>query len=140
MSMDIYSPGLLSGTFPSPCSYELILSRLIKHTDNNHPDQSLLQEANRLVHTILMHLNCKEREALENGQREATLRELEVVIEGISDLVTADRTFLLFDLVTMFSSGQTTRKERGLFLFSDILVIASVKKRTGTIKKPSTYV
>lgn len=90
-----------------------------------------------MVHTILMHLNCKEREALENGQREATLRELEVVIEGITDLVTADRTFLLFDVVSMFS-GQTTRKERGLFLFSDILVIASIKKRTGTIKKPNT--
>lgn len=118
-------------------SYELILSRLIKHTDSDHPDQSLLQEANRLVHNILMHLNCKEREALENGQREATLRELEVVIEGITDLVSPDRTFLLFDLVSMFS-GQTTRKERGLFLFSDVLVIASVKKRTGTIKRPTT--
>lgn len=118
-------------------SYELILSRLIKHTDRDHPDQSLLQEANRLVHNILMHLNCKEREALENGQREATLRELEVVIEGISDLVSPDRSFLLFDIVSMFS-GQTTRKERGLFLFSDILVIASVKKRTGTIKRPTT--
>lgn len=96
-----------------------------------------MQEANRLVHNILMHLNCKEREALENGQREATLRELEVVIEGITDLVSADRSFVLFDLVSMFS-GQTTRKERGLFLFSDVLVIASIKKRTGTAKKPNT--
>lgn len=92
-----------------------------------------------MVHNILMHLNCKEREALENGQRELTLRELEGVIEGITDLVSPERTFLLFDLVSMFS-GQTTRKERGLFLFSDILVIASVKKRTGTTKKPTTYV
>lgn len=89
------------------------------------------------MHNILMHLNCKEREALENGQREATLRELEAVIEGSTDLVAADRTFLLFDLVSMFS-GQTQRKERGLFLFNDALVIASIKKRTGTIKKPTT--
>lgn len=59
-------------------SYELMFQRLIKHTDEEHPDQKTLQEALKLVHDILMHLNCKEREALENDQREATLRELEV--------------------------------------------------------------
>lgn len=59
-------------------SYELIFSRLIKHTDVDHPDQKPLQEALKLVHDILLHLNCKEREALENDQREAALRELEV--------------------------------------------------------------
>lgn len=91
-----------------------------------------------MVHNILMHLNCQEKEALENGQREATLRELEGVIEGISDLVTPERSFLLFDLVSMFSGQQPTRKERGLFLFSDLLVITSIKKRSGTIKKPNT--
>lgn len=59
-------------------SYELMFSRLIKHTDDDHPDQKPLQEALKLVHDILLHLNCKEREALENDQREAALRELEV--------------------------------------------------------------
>lgn len=55
-----------------------MFQRLIKHTDAEHPDQKTLQEALKLVHDILLHLNCKEREALENDQREATLRELEV--------------------------------------------------------------
>lgn len=55
-----------------------MFSRLIKHTDAEHPDQKPLQEALKLVHEILLHLNCKEREALENDQREAALRELEV--------------------------------------------------------------
>lgn len=55
-----------------------MFQRLIKHTDEEHPDQKTLQEALKLVHDILLHLNCKEREALENDQREATLRELEV--------------------------------------------------------------
>lgn len=55
-----------------------MFQRLIKHTDAEHPDQKPLQEALKLVHDILLHLNCKEREALENDQREATLRELEV--------------------------------------------------------------
>ncbi|XP_055604092.1 uncharacterized protein LOC129752331 [Uranotaenia lowii] len=114
-------------------NYELILSRLIKHTDIDHPDQKPLQEALKLVHDILMFLNCKEKEALENDQRETALRELEGVIEGMNELVTSDRAFLLFDLVSM-PSGQT-RKERGFFLFNDLLVITSIKRRSGTIRK-----
>lgn len=55
-----------------------MFQRLIKHTGDEHPDQKPLQEALKLVHDILLHLNCKEREALENDQREAALRELEV--------------------------------------------------------------
>ncbi|ETN57724.1 hypothetical protein AND_010685 [Anopheles darlingi] len=115
-------------------NYELIFTRLIKHTDVAHPDQKPLQEALKLVHDILMFLNCKEKEALENGQRETALRELEGVIEGMNDLVTPDRAFLLFDLVSM-PSGQVTRKERGFFLFNDLLVITSIKRRSGTIRK-----
>ncbi|XP_063700137.1 rho guanine nucleotide exchange factor 17 [Culicoides brevitarsis] len=115
--------------------YELIFARLIKHTDLEHPDQKSLQEASKLVHNILLHINCMEKEALENGHREATLKDLESVIEGINDLVTPDRAFLLFDLVTM-PFGQATRKERGFFLFSDLLVITSIKRRSGTIRKP----
>lgn len=59
-------------------SYELLLSRLVKHTNVDHPDQKPLQDAIHLVHSILLHLNCKEREALENNQRETLLRDLEV--------------------------------------------------------------
>ncbi len=117
-------------------NYELIFQRLCKHTDTDHPDYSDCQEAQKLVHDILVQLNCKEREALENGQREALLRELENVIEGITDLVVFDRSFILFDIVSMPSGGQTGgRKERGFFLFSDMLVITSVKKRSGTYRK-----
>ncbi|XP_053670589.1 uncharacterized protein LOC128720910 [Anopheles nili] len=115
-------------------NYELIFTRLIKHTDVAHPDQKPLQEALKLVHDILMFLNCKEKEALENGQRETVLRELEGVIEGMNELVTPERAFLLFDLVSM-PSGQVTRKERGFFLFNDLLVITSIKRRSGTIRK-----
>lgn len=43
-----------------------------------HPDQKSLQEASKLVHNILLHINCMEKEALENGHREATLKDLEV--------------------------------------------------------------
>ncbi|XP_054081829.1 uncharacterized protein Arhgef17_1 isoform X3 [Zeugodacus cucurbitae] len=117
-------------------NYEMLFQRLIKHTDRDHPDQKHLQDVLKLVHDILVHINCKEREILENGQREATLRELEGVIEGVTDLITPDRQFLLFDLVSM-PSGQGARKERGFFLFNDLLVLTSIKKRSGTIRKPN---
>lgn len=71
----------VSSLSPHACSYELMFSRLIKHTDDDHPDQKPLQEALKLVHDILLHLNCKEREALENDQRESALRELEVTVQ-----------------------------------------------------------
>lgn len=115
----------------------MLFQRLIKHTAHDHPDQKYLQDVLKLVHDILVHINCKEREILENGQREATLKELEGVIEGISDLLAPDRQFLSFDLVTM-PSGQGARKERGFFLFNDLLVLTSIKKRSGTIRKPNT--
>ena len=115
-----------------------MFQRLIKHTDVEHPDYSGCSEALKLVHDILVHLNCKEREALENGQREATLRDLENEIAGISDLVSTDRQFLSFELVSM-PSGQAGRKERGFFLFNDLLVISSIKKRSGTYRKPNRY-
>lgn len=119
-----------------------MFQRLTKHTDSEHPDYSGCADSLKLVHNILVHLNCKEREALENGQREATLRELENVIEGISDLVANDRTILRFELVSMPSNtgGQSGRKERGIFLFNDLLVITSIKKRSGVTRKPNRSV
>ncbi|XP_068156307.1 LOW QUALITY PROTEIN: uncharacterized protein [Drosophila tropicalis] len=120
-------------------NYELLFQRLIKHTDHDHPDQKHLQDVLKLVHDILVHINCKEREIMENGQREATLRELEGVIEGITDLISPERQFLLFDLVSM-PSGQGARKDRGFFLFNDLLVLTSIKKRSGTIRKPNSSI
>lgn len=84
-----------------------------------------------------MHINAKKKEGQENGQREAALRELEGVIEGINDLVAPDRNFIALDVVSM-PNGQGARKERGFFLFSDLLVITSIKRRSGTIRKPNT--
>lgn len=123
-------------TFPLLLSYEMLFTRLKKNTDVNHPDHKPIQNVLKLVHETLLHINCKEREILENGQREATLRELEGVIEGVSDLVTPDRVFISFDLVAM-PSAQSARKDRGLFLFNDLLVITTIKRRTGTIRKPN---
>lgn len=80
-------------------------------------------------------INCTERESLELEQQQQTLRDLEQMIEGLSNLVTAERMFLRYETVVM-PSAQGTIKDRALILFNDLLLITSVKRRTGTIKKP----
>lgn len=119
-------------------SYELILSRMIKYTADDHPDSAALHKAFNLVHDMLVTLNCKKREEFEKGQREAVVREIEGVIEGVSDLVTPDRQFLLFDLVSIVPASHTGRKDRGLFLFNDLLIVTSIKRRSGNIRKPNS--
>ncbi|KAJ8933035.1 hypothetical protein NQ314_014275 [Rhamnusium bicolor] len=113
--------------------YELLLQRLIKHTDENHPDHSLLLAAQRQVHEQLLKINCTEKEALELEQ----LREIEGLIDGLIELATPERQYLRHDSVSM-SHGTGPRKERALFLFSDLLLITGIKRRSGTIRRPIT--
>ncbi|XP_060823206.1 rho guanine nucleotide exchange factor 17 isoform X6 [Bombus pascuorum] len=117
--------------------YELLIQRLLKHTDTAHPDFELLQAAQKEVHELVVKINCTERESLEWEQQQSTLREVQALVEGLAGIVTNDRAFVRHDLVTI-ASNQGTRKERALFLFSDLLVITSIKRRSGTIRKPST--
>ncbi|KYN28457.1 Rho guanine nucleotide exchange factor 17 [Trachymyrmex cornetzi] len=117
--------------------YELLIQRLLKHTDATHPDYELLQAAQKEVHELVVKINCTERESLEWEQQQTTLREVQALVEGLAGIVTNDRAFVRHDLVTI-ASNQGTRKERALFLFSDLLVITSIKRRSGTIRKPST--
>ncbi|KAG5331758.1 ARHGH factor, partial [Acromyrmex charruanus] len=117
--------------------YELLIQRLLKHTDPTHPDYELLQAAQKEVHELVVKINCTERESLEWEQQQTTLREVQALVEGLAGIVTNDRAFVRHDLVTI-ASNQGTRKERALFLFSDLLVITSIKRRSGTIRKPST--
>ncbi|XP_014488562.1 PREDICTED: rho guanine nucleotide exchange factor 17 isoform X2 [Dinoponera quadriceps] len=117
--------------------YELLIQRLLKHTDPTHPDYELLQAAQKEVHELVVKINCTERESLEWEQQQTTLKEVQALVEGLAGIVTNDRAFVRHDLVTI-ASNQGTRKERALFLFSDLLVITSIKRRSGTIRKPST--
>uniref|UniRef100_A0A8D9BUD0 Rho guanine nucleotide exchange factor 17 n=1 Tax=Cacopsylla melanoneura TaxID=428564 RepID=A0A8D9BUD0_9HEMI len=110
--------------------YELLLQTLIKHTDESHTDFTLLREAQKEIHELAVKINCTERESLE-------LEQIESLIDGLIHLVAAERTFLRHDLVTIASSQGNTRKERALFLFSDLLVITSIKRRSGATRKCS---
>ncbi|KAL7632553.1 UNVERIFIED_CONTAM: hypothetical protein RMT77_017120 [Armadillidium vulgare] len=117
--------------------YELILKRLLEHTSKDHPDYSLVKEAISEVQKVAASINDIEQEALQQEQQQFILKEIENFIEGLVGLVQPDRTFLQLDLVTQ-NSGLGIRKERCLFLFSDILVITAIKRRSATIRKSSS--
>ncbi|GBP22089.1 Rho guanine nucleotide exchange factor 17 [Eumeta japonica] len=104
-------------------------------TDPSHPDHKLLLDSQKAIHDLLELINCTERESLELEQQQQTLRDLEQIIEGLNNLVAPERVFIKHENVTM-PSAQGTIKDRALFLFNDQLIITSVKRRTGTIKKP----
>lgn len=80
-----------------------------------------------------MIIDCTERETLELD----LLKDIEGLVEGLIDLVSMERQFIRHDVVSM-TGGVGTRKERGLLLFSDFLLIASIKRKSGAIKKPSS--
>ncbi|CAG0899490.1 unnamed protein product [Darwinula stevensoni] len=115
--------------------YELLLKMLLKHTDSEHPDHEDLLLAQKEVHSLALKINQMEKAALEWEAQQAALRELESLIDGLSDLAQGDRSFIRYDLVTMPGS-LGTRKERCLFLFNDLLVISSIKRRSGNLRKP----
>lgn len=112
---------------------------LLKHTSKEHPDHGLLLEAQKEVHELAVKINCVEREAYGAEQQQATLRELEMLVEGLGpgNLAIPERIFIRHDCVTI-PSALGTRKERGFFLFSDLLVITSVKRRNTAIRKTSS--
>ncbi|PBC28241.1 Rho guanine nucleotide exchange factor [Apis cerana cerana] len=70
--------------------YELLIQRLLKHTDTTHPDFELLQAAQKEVHELVVKINCTERESLEWEQQQTTLREVQALVEGLAGIVTND--------------------------------------------------
>ncbi|XP_045130867.1 uncharacterized protein LOC123515974 [Portunus trituberculatus] len=117
--------------------YELLLKRLLKHTSREHPDHALVTEAIGMVQQVASRINAVKEEALQHEQQQLCLKELENIIEGLVGLVQPDRTFIRHDLVTM-QSRLVARKERCLFLFSDLLVITAIKRRSATLRKGSS--
>ncbi|XP_076331534.1 uncharacterized protein LOC143236821 isoform X2 [Tachypleus tridentatus] len=117
--------------------YELLIKELLKHTPVDHPDYQSLVLAQKEIHDLAVKINRMEREAFQNDQLQQRLKEISQLIEGVIDLVQPDRIFIRYDQVSI-TGGLGIKKDRCIFLFSDILIITSIKKRSGTIRKPST--
>lgn len=60
--------------------------------------------------------------------------------DSVFKLVTAYRYYIRHDMVTVISSSGM-KKERCIFLFSDLIMITSYKRRSGNVgKKPNTII
>ena len=71
--------------------YELLIQRLLKHTESSHPDHDLLTTALKEVHELVVKINCTEKESLEWEQQQSTLKEVQSLVEGLAGIVTNDR-------------------------------------------------
>lgn len=116
--------------------YELLIKELIKHTDRNHADYEMLLAAQKEIHELAVKINAVEEENSVQERLVARLREIENLIEGSSDLMHPERSFIRYDFVTI-PGGLGTKKERCLFLFSDLLLICSIKRKSGVSRKSS---
>ncbi|XP_022250680.1 rho guanine nucleotide exchange factor 17-like [Limulus polyphemus] len=117
--------------------YELLIKELLKHTPVDHPDHQSLVLAQKEVHELAVKINKMERQAFQYEQLQQRVKDIENLIDGAVDLVQPDRTFIRYDDVTV-SGGLGSKKERCIFLFSDLLLITSVKRKSGTIRKTSS--
>jgi len=103
------------------------MQELIKHTPEGHPDHGPLIEAQREIHRLALKIDRAEKEMLQQEQ----LRDIESLIEGHIELQHPQRDFIRYDLVTISASTtlSVAKKERVLFLFCDLLIMTSIKKK-----------
>ncbi|KRY79708.1 Uncharacterized protein T4B_6881 [Trichinella pseudospiralis] len=110
--------------------YELLIKELVKHTSVEHPDHALLLRAGKEIHELASKIDQIQQETGFSDQMQQKLREIEAIVEGLDDLVSPERTFYRCDLV--FVETPSGKKDRCLFLFSDLLLITTVTSKTGS--------
>ncbi|CAF2791087.1 unnamed protein product [Rotaria sp. Silwood2] len=122
--------------------YELYIKDFLKCTNSNHPDYQLLLKAQSEIHSLAEQIDRVQRDV---GSTELTvsnnsLDAVQDMIENLNDLVNADRYYIRHDVVTLQSSSGL-KKDRYIFLFNDLVIITSCKRRSGTLtRKPTTSV
>ena len=110
---------------------------MLKYTPVEHPDYETLNEAMVEVKTLAARMNKGEDEANQAEKDIEKVRDIEQTIEHIS-LVTNTRKFIRQDLAAE-SKGSITKKDRCLFLFSDLLVCTTVRRRNHVLRRNSLF-
>ncbi|XP_030055888.1 rho guanine nucleotide exchange factor 17 [Microcaecilia unicolor] len=116
--------------------YELIVKDLLKHTPEEHPDHPFLIDAQRNIKQLAHRINkgMKSAEELEKDAR--IIQEIESHIEGMEDLQAPLRKFLRQEMVVEVKAVGG-KKERSLFLFTDLLVCTTIKRKSGSLRRSS---
>nr|XP_046244789.1 rho guanine nucleotide exchange factor 17-like [Scatophagus argus] len=116
--------------------YELLVKDLLKHTPEDHPDHSYLLDAQRDIKRLAEKIN-KGRRSAEEAEREArVIQEIEAHIEGIEHILNPQRKFLRQEMV-MEAKTVGGKKDRSLFLFSDLIICTTLKRKSGSLRRSS---
>ncbi|XP_003780965.1 rho guanine nucleotide exchange factor 17 [Otolemur garnettii] len=116
--------------------YELLVKDLLKHTPEDHPDHPLLLDAQRNIKQVAERINKGVRSAEEAERHARVLQEIEAHIEGMEDLQAPLRRFLRQEMVTEVKAIGG-KKDRSLFLFSDLIVCTTLKRKSGSLRRSS---
>ncbi|XP_072170852.1 rho guanine nucleotide exchange factor 17-like [Diadema setosum] len=116
--------------------YELLLKELIENTPDDHPDQELLQNARSTVNTLAKAINASKNEADNAIIDRQIIQELAGLIDGMDDLIVPHRRFIRQYPI---SETKVSKKDHCLFLFSDLLICALVKRKSA-VRRPSVTV
>uniref|UniRef100_A0A670Z8F7 Rho guanine nucleotide exchange factor 17 n=1 Tax=Pseudonaja textilis TaxID=8673 RepID=A0A670Z8F7_PSETE len=116
--------------------YELLVKDLLKHTSEEHPDYPFLIEAQKSIKQVAEKINkgMKSAEELERNAR--IVQEIESHIEGMEDLQAPLRRFLRQEMVVEMKPVGG-KKDRSLFLFTDLLVCTTLKRKSGSLRRSS---
>ncbi|XP_035714251.1 uncharacterized protein LOC110858191 isoform X2 [Folsomia candida] len=105
--------------------YELLVKELLKHTDPTHDDHSRLILVLEKIKKFAVHIDCASVDSSDNRDLE-----IEGWTSGLGHLVSVT-------LVTLLTPSNV-RKERALFLFADSILLASIKRKSSTMRKTSS--
>ncbi|XP_016818686.1 rho guanine nucleotide exchange factor 17 isoform X1 [Cricetulus griseus] len=116
--------------------YELLVKDLLKHTPEDHPDHPLLLDAQRNIKQVAERINKGVKSAEEAERHARVLQEIEAHIEGMEDLQAPLRRFLRQEMVTEVKAIGG-KKDRSLFLFTDLIVCTTLKRKSGSLRRSS---
>ncbi|XP_063807274.1 rho guanine nucleotide exchange factor 17 isoform X2 [Pseudophryne corroboree] len=116
--------------------YELIVKDLLKHTPEEHPDHLCLLDAQRNIKQLAERINKGVRSAEEAERDTRILQEIEAHIEGMEDLQVPFRRFVRQEMVVEVKAVGG-KKDRSLFLFTDLLIYTTLKRKSGSLRRNS---
>ncbi|KAJ3590039.1 hypothetical protein NHX12_007996 [Muraenolepis orangiensis] len=101
-----------------------------------HPDHPYLLDAQRDIKRLAEKINKGRRSAEEAERETRVMQEIEAHIEGVEHILNPQRKFLRQEMVM---EGKTVggRKDRSLFLFTDLLICTTLKRKSGSLRRSS---
>ncbi|XP_067389356.1 rho guanine nucleotide exchange factor 17 [Emydura macquarii macquarii] len=116
--------------------YELLVKDLLKHTPEDHPDHPFLLDAQRNIKQVAERINKGMKSAEEVERNARIVQEIESHIEGMEDLQAPLRRFVRQEMVVEVKAVGG-KKDRSLFLFTDLLVCTTLKRKSGSLRRSS---